>query len=109
MLGCLAAILTSVAFALGAGGAGVVPQDAAPPVAQDDAVQAAQDDLAQAFENAYGKIIREIRLVGLKRTKEFIVLRELGSKVGEPFTEENARKDPDRLKTRTTRSSSSFT
>jgi len=97
MLGCLAAILTSVAFALGAGGAGVVPQDAAPPVAQDDAVQAAQDDLAQAFENAYGKIIREIRLVGLKRTKEFIVLRELGSKVGEPFTEENARKDPDRL------------
>jgi len=81
MLGYPAAILLSVACALGPGGAGVAVQDAAPLVAQD----------------AYGKIVSEIRLVGLNRTKEFVVLRELGSKVGEPFTEENARKDPDRL------------
>ncbi len=100
MLGCAAAILISLACALGPSGAGVVPsgagavpQAAAPPAARD----AAQDAAQAAIQDAYGKIIREIRLVGLKRTKEFVVLRELGSKVGEPFTEENARKDPDRL------------
>jgi outer membrane protein insertion porin family len=36
-------------------------------------------------ENAEGKIIQEIRIEGLKRTKEYIVTRELLSAVGELF------------------------
>ncbi len=41
----------------------------------------------------YGKIIKEIRLEGLKRTKEYIVTRELLSKVGEPLLKVNLEKD----------------
>jgi outer membrane protein insertion porin family len=100
MLCCSATILISLACALGPSGTGVVVEGAQAAV-QDVALPAdppvVRDESVQAFENAYGKIIREIRLIGLNRTKEFVVLRELGSKVGEPFTAENARKDPDRL------------
>lgn len=43
----------------------------------------------QGQDSAEGKIIKEIRLEGLKRTKEYIVTRELISKVGEPLRQEN--------------------
>ena len=110
MLSYSAAILVSVAIAVTSGGAGVASggatvasggagvtsggavvawQEAAPPATEDESVQ--------ALESAYGKTIREIRIVGLNRTKEFVVLRELASKVGEPFTEESASTDEDRL------------
>ena len=44
-----------------------------------------------------GKLVNEIRLVGLKHTKEHVVYRELASRVGEPYTPENVRKDAERL------------
>jgi outer membrane protein insertion porin family len=87
MLGCSAAILISVACVLGQSGAAThqVP------------IQDAQDAPALALADAYGKTIREIRLTGLKRTKEYVVLRELSSTVGETFTAEIAGEDLDRL------------
>ena len=45
-----------------------------------------------AFENPddpYGKPIKEIKFEGLKRTREYIVRRELLSRVGEPCVKEN--------------------
>jgi outer membrane protein assembly factor BamA len=45
----------------------------------------------------FGKVVKEIRIEGLRRTKRAIVVRELASRVGEPYLEKNARKDPERL------------
>jgi len=42
-----------------------------------------------AQEQPFGKIVKEIRLEGLKRTKEYIVTRELISRVGEPWLKKN--------------------
>jgi outer membrane protein insertion porin family len=47
----------------------------------------------QSRDNPEGKIIKEIRLEGLKRTKEYIVTRELISKVGEPLRQDNLDKE----------------
>jgi outer membrane protein insertion porin family len=52
---------------------------------------------SQSQENLEGKIIQEIQLEGLKRTKEYIVTRELISKVGEPLRQENLDKDFNKL------------
>lgn len=46
---------------------------------------------------AEGKIIKEIQYEGLKRTKEYIVTREMISKVGEPLSRENLNKEKNRL------------
>lgn len=43
----------------------------------------------ESTEVPYGKIIKEIKIEGLKRTREYIVTRELLSKVGEPLLKEN--------------------
>lgn len=48
-------------------------------------------------EPVYGKIVKEIRLIGLKYTKEYIVIRALASRVGEPYLVKNAREDYLRL------------
>jgi outer membrane protein insertion porin family len=48
-------------------------------------------------ESLYGKIIKEIRIEGLKRTKEYIVTRELISKVGESLLKENLDREHQRL------------
>jgi outer membrane protein insertion porin family len=48
-------------------------------------------------EDPYGKIIKKIKIEGLKRTKEYIVIRELLSKVGEPLLKENLNKEYKRL------------
>lgn len=47
----------------------------------------------ESTEIPYGKIIKEIKIEGLKRTKEYIVTRELVSKVGEPLLKENMDKE----------------
>jgi outer membrane protein insertion porin family len=47
--------------------------------------------------HVYGRIVTDIRLIGLKTTKPYIVERELATKVGEPFTKKNERKDYERL------------
>jgi outer membrane protein insertion porin family len=47
--------------------------------------------------NSEGKIIKEMRLEGLKRTKEYIVLRELTSKVGEALRQENLDREKQKL------------
>ncbi|UCF64479.1 MAG: BamA/TamA family outer membrane protein [bacterium] len=44
-----------------------------------------------------GKIIKEIRFEGLKRTKEYIVTRELISRVGEPCLKENLDQEYQRI------------
>ncbi|MFC1799779.1 BamA/TamA family outer membrane protein [Candidatus Eisenbacteria bacterium] len=46
----------------------------------------------------YGETIKEIRIVGAKYTKDFVIIRELKSKTGEPYIEANARRDVRRLK-----------
>ena len=48
-------------------------------------------------ENMHGKVIKEIKIEGLKRTKEYIVTRELISKVGEPLILKNLDKEYSRL------------
>ncbi|UCF36060.1 MAG: BamA/TamA family outer membrane protein [Acidobacteriota bacterium] len=45
----------------------------------------------------YGKTVKEIRLSGSGKTKQSIIFRELASKVGEPYTRENAELDAERL------------
>ncbi len=47
----------------------------------------------QDQDSPEGKIIKEIRFEGLKRTKEYIVTRELISKVGEPMRQDNLDKE----------------
>ena len=44
-------------------------------------------------ESPYGRIIKEIRIEGLKHTKKYIVTRELLSKAGEPLLKENLAKE----------------
>lgn len=53
---------------------------------------------SQGSQNsAEGKIIKEIRYEGLKRTKEYIVTRELLSRVGEPLSQENLDREINKL------------
>lgn len=47
--------------------------------------------------NLDGRTIKDIRLEGLKRTKAFVVTRELISRVGEPYREANIAKERSRL------------
>jgi outer membrane protein assembly factor BamA len=51
----------------------------------------------ESQDSAEGKIIKEIRYEGLKRTMEYIVTRELLSKVGEPLSQENLNREKNRL------------
>ncbi len=44
-----------------------------------------------------GKLVSEIRIEGLRYTKEYIVLRELASRVGEPYSAQKIQKDRERL------------
>lgn len=44
-----------------------------------------------------GKIVTEIRIHGLAHTKDYVVERELVSRVGEPLSERNVKKDAERL------------
>jgi outer membrane protein insertion porin family len=46
---------------------------------------------------AYGKIVKEIRIIGLRFTKEYIIIRALASQVGKPYIIKNAREDYLRL------------
>ena len=55
---------------------------------------AAQADSVSPLE---GLVIDEIRLIGVNWTREFIVMRELASRVGEPFSTTKARKDVEHL------------
>jgi outer membrane protein insertion porin family len=48
-------------------------------------------------KDVYGKILKEIRLTGARHTDTEIVTRELASKVGKPYLQENATKDYARL------------
>jgi outer membrane protein insertion porin family len=53
---------------------------------------------SQVSQNsAEGKIIKEIRFEGLKQTKEYIVTRELISKVGEFLRQENLNREKNKL------------
>ena len=44
-------------------------------------------------DQAYGKIVKEIRISELEWTKEHIITRELASRVGEPYLEKNVEED----------------
>ena len=37
----------------------------------------------------FAKTVREIRIVGAKHTREEVVIRQLATRVGQPYTEEN--------------------
>ena len=50
--------------------------------------------LAQSGKDTrYGKNLKEIRIEGIRYTHEDIILRELASKVGQPYIKKNAQKD----------------
>jgi outer membrane protein assembly factor BamA len=51
----------------------------------------------EAADSSFGKPVKEIRLEGLKRTKKYIVTRELITKIGEPCLQENLAKEKQRL------------
>ncbi len=58
----------------------------------------ASTGLAQADDShVYGQVVTDIRFIGLKTTKPYIVERELATKVGEPFTKESEKTDYERL------------
>jgi outer membrane protein insertion porin family len=59
----------------------------------DSSAAAAQEE----DSHVYGRIVAEIRVIGLKTTKVDIVERELKTRVGEPFTRENEQKDYESL------------
>ena len=52
--------------------------------------------LAQT-DGLYGSVVKEIRVIGARYTKEHIITRELASQVGQPYLEENVAKDLQRL------------
>ncbi len=52
---------------------------------------------AEANEELYGKVMKEIRITGAKRTDIDIITRELASQIGEPYLKRNADKDYGRL------------
>ncbi len=51
----------------------------------------------EKYEHLYGKIVTDIRIAGAESTREYIIKRELASRIGEPYTELNAGKDFERL------------
>ncbi|MFQ5603354.1 MAG: BamA/TamA family outer membrane protein [bacterium] len=51
----------------------------------------------QVRPSLYGKILKEIKIIGAKYTKRDIITRELASKIGKPYLQENAEKDFARL------------
>ncbi len=53
--------------------------------------------MAEAAEGLYGRTVKEIRISQLRYTDREIIIRELASRVGEPYLKENAEKDLKRL------------
>ena len=70
---------------------------AAGKVRSADSSRAAQDSIAFAQSIFYGRPVREITIVGTKHTKEYVLRRELASRVGQPYLEQNAKLDIERL------------
>ena len=59
---------------------------------------AGQDTVSPTeIEQLYGRIVKDIRISELRYTKPEIIIRELASRVGEPYLKENAEKDAERL------------
>ena len=55
---------------------------------------AGQDTVSPAdVDQLYGKTLKEIRISALRYTKREIIIRELASRLGEPYLRENAEKD----------------
>ncbi|GAG93168.1 unnamed protein product, partial [marine sediment metagenome] len=48
---------------------------------------------SQTSETLSNKIIKDIKITGNRYTKEYVIKRELTSKVGQPYTEENVQED----------------
>jgi outer membrane protein assembly factor BamA len=57
----------------------------------------ASDEAAVSQEGLYGKTIKEIRIAGAEHTKDYVIRRELKSKVGQPYLESTAVGDLQRL------------
>jgi outer membrane protein insertion porin family len=62
-----------------------------------DAEEANRDSLVIAQGALYGMPVKDIAIVGAKHTKEYVIRRELASRVGEPYLEANAALDVERL------------
>jgi len=62
-----------------------------------DAEDANQDSLVLARDALHGKPVKEITIVGAKHTKEYVIRRELVSRVGRPYLEANAKLDIEKL------------
>ena len=57
-----------------------------------------QDEISTTHgESLYGKTLKEIRISELRYTQREIIIRELASRLGEPYLKENAEKDGKRL------------
>lgn len=83
---CRATAILAIAAGLAAGRAGAA-----------DAAFSNQDSLVLAESALYGKPVTEIAIVGAKHTKEYVIRRELASRVGEPYLEANAAHDIEKL------------
>ncbi len=61
------------------------------------AEEANRDSLVLAQNALYGRPVREIAIAGAKHTKEYVIRRELVSRIGEPYLEANAALDVEKL------------
>jgi outer membrane protein insertion porin family len=62
-----------------------------------EAEEAQRDSLVLAQDSLYGRPVKEIAIAGAKHTKEYVIRRELVSRVGEPYIEANAALDVEKL------------
>jgi outer membrane protein insertion porin family len=62
-----------------------------------DAENVNRDSLVLSQDDLYGKPVKEIAIVGAKRTKEYVIRRELISRVDQPYLETNAKLDIEKL------------
>lgn len=83
-----AAVCALAAAGTGAAGAGACAADAE---------EANRDSMVIAQGALYGMPVKEIAIAGAKHTKEYVIRRELASRIGEPYLEANAALDVEKL------------
>ncbi len=86
-------IIPAAVCALAAAGAGTAGAGAC----AADAEETNRDSLVLAQNALYGRPVKEIAIAGAKHTKEYVIRRELVSRIGEPYLEANAALDVERL------------
>ena len=92
-----ATFIPAAVCALAAAGAGTAGAGAGAGAGVTGAEEANRDSLVLAQNALYGRPVREIAIAGAKHTKEYVIRRELVSRIGEPYLEANAALDVEKL------------